>query len=314
LDRPPHDFGPKGLKVSILGLLLAIEAVLNGFFLSKGSVFGMVGGVVEAVIIAGLNIAVGVSIGYFVARWLAHRNWGAKLIAAIWIAVYLGAAFGFNLAVAHYRTAMSGDPFDASITAFRELWDRPFGIEDLESWALFVMGCMFSMFAAYDGWRLDDPYPGYGRRMRHNLEALEEYNALKHELLADLDDIKKKAEGEMQDLTRSITSRQGELGNIVMRSQALWGSMREYFGHLETAANTLLAFYRNENQKHRSSRPPERFNASGAWAYPRPALEGPKVSEGDRTPFYTLTVQGLMAAVLGIEDHRQQAGARPGPA
>jgi hypothetical protein len=106
---------------------------------------------------------------------------------------------------------MSGDPFDASVTAFRALWDRPFGIEDLESWALFIMGFMFSMFAAYDGWRLDAPYPGYGRRIRHNLQALDQYNALKNDLLADLDDVKKKAEEEMQDLIRSKPARQSYL-------------------------------------------------------------------------------------------------------
>jgi hypothetical protein len=282
LERPPRDYGSRALKLWFLVLLLAIEAVLNGFFLSKGSEFGLVGGVVQAMIIAGLNIAVGVSVGRFAAPWLSYRNWIAKIVAAVTVVVYVGLAFGFNLAVAHYRTAMTGDPFDASVNAYRDLLARPFGIEDLESWGLFVMGFMFSLFAAYDGWRLDDPYPGYGQRMRQNLEALEEYNDLKHDLLSDLDEIKQKAEDETQDLVRSITSRQGELGNIIMRSEALKAEMAEYFDHLESAANTLLAFYRNENQKCRSAPPPSRFNDSATWRYERPTLEGAKVSEDGR--------------------------------
>jgi len=284
LERPPRDYGSKALKVWFLVLLLGIEAVLNGFFLSKGSEFGLVGGVLEALLIAGLNIALGVIVGRFVAPWLSYQNPFARILAALGIIVFLAAAFGFNLAVAHYRTAMSGDPFEASFTAYRHLRESPFGIEDLESWALFVMGFLFSMGAAYDGWRMDDPYPGYGQRMRHNLEALEDYNSLKEDLLYDLDEIKKKSEEEIDDLTRSITSRQGEFGSIVMRSEALRSAMREHFDHLESAANTLLVFYRNENEKHRPAQSPlpARFKDASAWPYPRPSLEGGVVSEDGR--------------------------------
>jgi hypothetical protein len=282
LERPPRDYESKAFKLWFLVLLLAIEAVLNGFFLAKGSEFGLVGGVVQAMIIAGLNISVGVAVGRFAAPWLSYRSWTTKVLAAVAILVYLGLAFGFNLAVAHYRTAMTGDPFDASVNAYRDLRAHAFGIEDLESWGLFVMGLMFSLFAAYDGWRLDDPYPGYGQRMRQNLEALQKYNDLKHDLLIDLDEIKKKAEDETQDLMRSITSRQGELGNIVMRSEALKAAIAEHFDHLESSVNTLLAFYRNENQKCRTAPAPHRFNDSRKWEYQRPTLEGARVSEDGR--------------------------------
>lgn len=282
LERPPRDFGSKALKVWVLVLILAIEAVLNGFFLSKGSEFGLIGGIFEAMLIAALNIAVGVGVGRFVAPWLSYRSWATRLCAAMGIVVYLVAAFGFNLAVAHYRTAMAGDPFEASVSAYRHLLADPFGIEDLESWALFLMGFMFSLLAAYDGWRMDDPYPGYGQRMRQNLEALADYNTLKDELLDDLDTIKKKAEDEMDDLARSITSRQGEFSNIVMRSEALRAAMLEHFDHLQASANHLLSFYRNENQKHRSAPPPARFTADSTWTYTRPVLEKAFATEDGR--------------------------------
>jgi hypothetical protein len=111
---------------------------------------------------------------------------------------------------------------------------------------------------------------------------LAEYNDLKEELLADLDEIKKKAEDEMDDLVRSITSRQGEFANIVLRSEALRIAMGEFFDHLESAANALLSFYRNENQKHRTAPPPTRFKDSSRWIYPRPALEKGIESEEGR--------------------------------
>lgn len=263
-------------------LFIGLEGGFNGQFLAKGSEFGFVGGTFLALIIAGMNVAFGASAGRFIAPWLSYRSWGVRLIAAASILAYLALSFGFNLAVAHYRSAVTGDPFEASVVAYQHFVAGPFVVEDFESWALFIVGLMFSLFAAYDGWRMDDPYPWYGQRMRHNLEALADYNNLKDDLLGDLDTIKKKAEDEMEDLARSITSRQGEFSNIVMRSEALRAAMVEYFDHLESAANTLLAFYRNENQKHRSAPAPARFNDSSKWTYPRLPLEKGAVSEDGR--------------------------------
>jgi hypothetical protein len=283
LSRPPRNFGSRWLKLSFLLLILAIEGVLNGLFLSKGNQFGLVGGVLQALIIATINIAVGLIVGRFVMTWLWHRNGFAKTLGAIGTLIYLGAAFGFNIAVAHYRNAVGADPFTASAEAYEALVHRTFDIADLESWALFVMGFLFSIAAAYDGWMLDDPYPGYGQRIRHNLEALEEYNERKQDLFDDLDKIKKAAEDEIDDVAKTIENRHSEFTTILARSQSLRSAMAEHFDHLETAGNTLLIFYRNENRKHRSFPAPDRFNGKADWSYPKPNLgtiDTPGVTEG----------------------------------
>jgi hypothetical protein len=285
LDRPARNHASRSVKVSVLLLLLSIEAILNGYFLSKGSEFGLIGGVLEAMIIAGLNIAIGVGVGRFVAPWIVYRNWGARLASAIGLLVYLCVAFGFNLGVAHYRTAMAAEPFEASLLAYQHLMASPFGIADLESWALLGMGFLFSLFAAADGWWLDDPYPGYGSAMRHNLEAIENYNGLKRHLLDQLDSIKKPTEQMIEDITRSLASRQGEFDNIVMRSGALKSAMLAHFDHLEQAANQLLGIYRNENLKHRKSDAPARFTEGAIWRYPRPQTDFHAVSETGREDY-----------------------------
>ena len=283
LKRPPRDYAAATYKIGVLVLILAIESLLNGFFLSKGSDFGLIGGFLQALLIASINVFCGVAIGRLVLPWVTHRNWSARAVASVGIATYLLANTGFNLAVAHYRNAVASDPFEASSIAYRSLLANPLGIDDLQSWSLFIIGFLFSLIAAYDGFRMNDPYPGYGQRMKQNLEALDEYNALKDELLGDLEQIKKSSEEKMDDLVRSIATRESEFDFIVLKSQALKNSMLQHFTHLESAANTLLSYYRDENRRHRQTPPPIRFNAR--WKFVHPSMEGQVVADPNRGTF-----------------------------
>ena len=242
--------------------------------------FGYAGGVFEALLIAAINIVIGAVVGRFLFPWLSYRNVGVRILAGISTLIYLAAAAGFNIAVAHYRNAVAGDPFEASRIAFEQLITNTFGIADLQSWGLFLVGFIFSLAAAYDGLRMDDPYPGYGHRVRQNLEALDDYNDLKDELLEELDEIKSDAEEALDETVRSIQTRQAEYSYIVMKSQALKTEMLQHFSHLESAANTLLQYYRDENRRCRSTPAPGRFEDT--WTHLRPALDGEIVSKGSQ--------------------------------
>ncbi len=282
LDRPARDIGARTYKIGLLIFLLAIEAGLNGLFLQKGNVFGFVGGAFEALLIASLNIFFGVATGRFLLPSLTHRNWGVRIIAAFGAIVYVAAALAFNLAVAHYREAVAIDPFDASVKAYHTLLSTPLAIEDLQSWSLSLIGFIFSLIAAYDGLRMDDPYPGYGHRMRQNLSALDDYASLKDDLLGQLEEIKQSAEKTINDIVQKIETRQNEFGYTVRKSQALKAEMSQHFSHLETAGNTLLRHYRDENRKHRSAPAPARFDAP--WTYQHPVLEDPMAGSPQGDP------------------------------
>jgi len=271
LERPARDYGEKTFKIGILIFILALEASLNGAFLSKGSDLGLIGGVFQALIIAAINVFLGVAAGRLLFPWTLYRDIGVRILASVGIAAYLVINFGFNLAIAHYRNAISVDPFDASSLAYRSFLSSPLGIDDMQSWALFIIGLSFSLVAAYDGFRMDDPYPGYGQRMRQNLEAHDEYTSEKDGLLAQLHLIKKAAEEKMDDLVRSIQNRQGEHNFILKKSDALKQSMIHHYVHLESAANTLLSYYRDENRAHRTSSVPARFNVR--YTFDHPSLE-----------------------------------------
>lgn len=299
LERPARDLDNKSIKVGLLILILALEAVLNGFFLSQGSDLGLIGGMMQALLIAAINVFVGVVVGRLMLPWIFHRNYTARVVATLGVGVYLAANAGFNLAVAHYRNAMASDPLEASTLAYRSLLAHPLGIYDLQSWALFIVGFAFSLIAAYDALRMDDPYPGYGMQTRQNRETIEEYNALKDELLAELHLIKKTAEEKMDDLARNIQTRQSEYSFILKKSHALREAMIQHYVHLESAVNTLLSYYRDENRSHRNSPAPARFNTRHTLQRPIfgiPGLTDPNTEEPE---------EALRRALEELPKHRE---------
>jgi hypothetical protein len=272
LTRPARDHVSRVYSVGVLIFILAFESLLNGVFLAKGNMFGFAGGLTVALIISALNIAFAVGAGYLVFPWLSHRNTGLRVAGLVGVTAYALGAGAFNLGVAHYRIAVASDPFDASVIAWRSLWANPFGIDDMECWMLFIMGLFFSLLAAGDGYLLDDPYPGYGRRARQSGKAMHDYATLKDDLLTDLEDVKRGAERKMDDVVHSISTKQTETDHIAMTSLALRATMLQYFSHLEVAANTLLRRYRDENARTRTEPAPAHFDAQ--WKYNHPSPDG----------------------------------------
>ena len=272
LLRPARNQGKLTSSLLLLFFVLAVEAVLNGYFLSKGNTFGLAGGIFEAVFIAAMNISIGFVVGRLLLPWLFYRHALARSLAVIGGIGYLALALLFNLAVAHYRMAMIDHPFDAASFAYRTLLVTPFGMHDLEAWALLAMGCGFSLLAAYKGLNCDDPYPGYGARLRASLDALDEFNGLKDELLEELEEIKAKSERTMDDAIRSISSRAGEHAHIAAKSAARKEEVLSHFQHLQVAGRTLLQVYRDENLRCRKDGVvPSRF--SEEWSFTPPDVE-----------------------------------------
>ena len=48
-------------------------------------------------------------------------------------------------------------------TAWQRFAGNPVGFDAVFSWILVVLAVVFGIFASYKGYRVDDPYPGYGQ-------------------------------------------------------------------------------------------------------------------------------------------------------
>ena len=131
LVRPARHQGGKSYNIGVLIFILAVETLLNGYFFAQGDTLGLVGGALQAFIIAALNVFIGFAIGRAIVPWTQWRNNIVRISAMLGAVLYLVAAIGFNIIVAHYRTAYELDAETASTAAFISLRSNFFGISDL---------------------------------------------------------------------------------------------------------------------------------------------------------------------------------------
>jgi hypothetical protein len=264
LNRPAIYPDPpiRWLKIGILILLLAGEMAINGNFLARGSSLGLVGGALEALSFAALNIIGTAIIVFFGVRQFAHRSAARRFIGLLSIAVYIVFAITLNLALAHYReVAGSGTSLDvASQAVIGRLADHPFTLAELKSWILFALGIGFSLAAFIDVAGLDDPYPGYGGIERRLRAVRDQFVDTKTFIITSLAEVRDQATLAMNDARRDLGVRRNEFDAIADHRQRLIRLFKNHEDHLDEALNRLFAIYRSAYVAALDRSPPERFS------------------------------------------------------
>ena len=170
---------------AIVAGLALVEWMSLAAFYAEGSDFGLLGGVLIAMTLSIVNISLAILAGGLV-RYVNHRSGRRKALALTAVALLYAGFLLVTLAAAHYRVATgdiaqsqpevsapAGAPLPPQVAAdfdqwraARLAWQRfarnPVGFEDVFSWILVVLAGVFGIFASYKGYRIDDPYPGYG--------------------------------------------------------------------------------------------------------------------------------------------------------
>jgi len=244
----------------IITVLVLIEATLNGMMLARGLALGILGGVTQALVIAMINVAFGLLAGRFAVPNLNHRQPWRRLTGAAMLLFWICFSLAFNLAVAHYRSALGGEnPEQADKIAIQNLVAHPLGVPEVTGWLLFILGISFSIVAAADGWKMDDRYPGYGALARRVEEANEEYRVQKDQVIAELQEIRENAIKEMDAVAGEVEARSEQYKAIQQNRLRYIQLFTEHVGYLEQCANELLSTYRQANRKSRKSSAPTHF-------------------------------------------------------
>jgi hypothetical protein len=269
LDRPSNRPESRILHFGIVAVLLVVESVLNGLFFARGLAFGYVQGIGEAAIIAGLNVGSGLVLGAFFLRRLHHRRALWALLGCIGTFAYGCFAIALNLGVAHYRDALGGpDPENAATLAWRSLQAQPFHVADINSLLLLVMGMSFSVIAMVDGYKMDDPYPGYGRLVASYRQEQGDLLEAKEEETARLAEIKDRILDRLDRHTSEIEARRSAYHAVLQQRDGYRQLFLRHLEHLEQAGNELLTCYRSANTRARTEPAPLHF--SQRWIMPRP--------------------------------------------
>jgi hypothetical protein len=261
IDRPAKAASPRAtfFKIAVIIALLLGEFVANGTLLSKGSELGLVGGILESVIFSFLNVGGALFFGVYLIPFINHRSFFAKLVGAISFLAYLAFTFTVNLGLAHYREVAETIPEGAGVEVMRRMSERPFGLDDFQSWLLFALGVFFSLIAMIDGLTLKDSYPGFGKRDQGLRGARERYGDQRRDAIETLGEVRKDYEDALTSARSDLGKQRGEHDSIVAHRLRLVALFDEHQAQLEKATNLLLRIYRDANVAARKTPAPARF-------------------------------------------------------
>jgi hypothetical protein len=281
IERPARLASPGTtiLKIGVLAILFIIEVVINGSFLAKANIGGLLGGAAQAVTFAALNILASFFWGMVLIRLINRRNYFLKLLGLLSFLGYLAFAIALNLTLSHLReipptVSVHGD---VGQEVLHRLLTAPQALTDVNSWVFFSIGLIFSMIAMADGLMFFDPYMGYAGLERRWIEATKQFATARGELIERLRDIREDAGEVMNEAARDLSVRRSEYDSLLQGRSRLAQRFSQHQNQIEQAGRALLEIYREANRRARTTPAPDYF----AKAY---AMERIVYGSGDPDP------------------------------
>ncbi len=184
LGRDAHYPASRALLYAVVSLMAVVEAGANAWLFATVSDYGLVGGSLQASIVAAVNVVLAYNVGVLVRGVNATGMRRGIMVGAAVLLV--GLLLVYHGAVGHYRQALVDQPEVAMRAALVTLEQHPFATPDLQTWLLVLVGLVAAAGAGIAGYHADDPFPGFGGVDRRYREAAADYEALKEAYLADV--------------------------------------------------------------------------------------------------------------------------------
>jgi hypothetical protein len=252
---------PEGhfVHVGVILLVLLADAIINGYFLSSRDEFGLLGGILQAIIVAAANVLLGVFAGRLALPNIIHKSPLRRIGGVIALSILSVLILGLNLSFAHYRDLFTLGVGNPEQRALFDVVETPFLLHDVKSWWLAGIGLLFAFISLIDGFKWDDPYPGYGEVARRREVRREEYQDRKHLWLESLKERRERARTEVGEIRRDIDMMQGEILQASIGRRSFTAAFFAHVTHLESAANQLIDTYRDANRRIRTTPSPVYF-------------------------------------------------------
>lgn len=273
LRRPAHRSLSKVSAFSGIALAWFVETLLNALLLRQNDDMGYLGGALAAGIIGALNVGLAGFVGRLVWPLTVHRSASKRVIGWVLTGAWIFVVFIWNWAAGHYRDAKVLGLENPESQALAMLSGN---LDSLYSWGLLLAGFMFAISAALAGFRMDDPYPGYGPIARRHEDRCKAYASDVADAAEDLKEIRDNRIEEAAAVRDELDSQFAERGQILAARAAFSRRFGEFGDQLSVIANALLQDYRTANIAARQSPAPETF--SMAWVLPKSVLPEPPVA------------------------------------
>jgi hypothetical protein len=298
IERPARlaSLGKIILKIGVLAVLFILEVVINGSFLAKANIGGLLGGAAQAVTFAGLNIIASFFWGMVLIRLVNRRNYLLKLIGLVSFLAYLVFAATLNLTLSHLREIPPAVSLSDNVgeVVLHRLLTAPLGLTDINSWVLFTIGFIFSLIAMVDGLLFFDPYMGYSGLERRWIEASRQFADARIELIERLRDIREDATEVMNEAARDLSVRRSEYDALLQGRARLALRFEHHQSQIEQSCRALLEIYREANRGTRSTPAPAYFTKP--WSMARISYAGgePNASARDTLRQMIADTQALL--------------------
>ena len=250
--------------------LIAIEAIANSMMLADLNEYGLLGALTVMLLIGAVNAGL---LGCIVGDGWRQKNSVARIRGACgWIMVGLGALgmVFWNLLVGHFRDSMLSVATRASseIDSLRELLEddtvnriinNPLGLEGMLSWVLALIGIACCVFAATKWLSRDDRYPGYGAVHRAATEHNEEYAGEIEHRRKNLEEIYSRYVEKIRDERTVVENKKSTHQLITDTAKQIVKQFAMQLSQYQNNLDFIIAAYRSENEKARSTESPEFF-------------------------------------------------------
>jgi hypothetical protein len=189
-----------------------------------------------------------------------------------------------------------------------DIIETPLVLHDVKSWWLAGIGVLFAFISLIDGFKWDDPYPGYGELTRRRESKREDYLDRKHYWLDSVNERREQARAEVGEIRRDMDMMQGEIWQASVGRRNFTASFFAHQSNLEAAGNQLVGVYRDANRRVRRRPAPSYFEQR--WQLTRTEISVP--SEIDRD-LLRKQVEGITASLSDAlnkihETHDQTIG------
>lgn len=247
---------------TLLLFLIVLEGFLNASFFAQGLDSGLIGGAVQAMILAAINVLLAYSFGRFALRYIVHQSIALKLLGLLGLTCALVVMFIMGLSIAHFRDALTSEMIDPPKTALETLLSNPFQLRDFFSWALFAITFIFGFAALIDGLFSADLYPGYGAISKLKQMAVDDYEDELNELRSELGELKNE---ELKVIDETLQKSQSELAvysSLLEAKRAAHLRLMTALHDVDNSLDAVLHTFRTENEVYRRGLPPPAyFNA-----------------------------------------------------
>ena len=259
LRREPSFRPDMQAALLVLSSAVLVESLINTGFFAEGSTAGYLGGFLNAALIGILNILLGYYSG-IILKNLYHQAVWRKIMACAYGTLYGIGLLGFHLTVGHYRTLLVGEHPELASQAITPMLQNPFGISDMWSWMLVILGMVFAISALVTGIKVRDRYPGYGEHYLAWDDACERIKTIKDEFrntVAELVETKKVMLEQMFDRGREAMS---EYRTILMEVKQDLVQYDSVYQMIRNSYIHCIQLFRNTVYRLRQGRVPAYFS------------------------------------------------------